>query len=130
MALNPLIMRGIRDYFSATDAEIEAEVRRIDKNGGYLSVKEFDILVGFALIEWPTSPLDVPQVVHFYSEGSRRATRALASYILDTVKKKGYTKLRAVNGSAASDEVWTRTFRHEGWEIKPVKTVFDFEVVK
>jgi hypothetical protein len=128
--LGDLILRGMKPFFSATDAQIMQEVRRIDTAGGFLAAKEDGQPVAFALIVWPDSYLDSPQVVHFYSEGSRKATRALVGHVLDTVKKKGYTKLRAINGSALSDAAWARTFRHDGWEIKPVKTVFDFEVVK
>lgn len=125
-----LILRGMHPFFSATDAEIMKEVARIDKRKGFLGAKEGGKMVAFALIAWPDTPLETPQVIHFYSEGSKTATHALVGHVLDTVKKRGYTKLRAINGSAASDAVWTRTFRHEGWEIKPVKTVFEFEVTK
>lgn len=125
-----LILRGMRPFFSASDEEIMKEVIRLDKDGGFLGAKEDKKLVAFALLVWPENKLEVPQVLHFYSEGSKKATRALVGYVLDTVRKKGYTKLQALNGSAASDAVWARTFRHEGWEIKPVKTVFEFEVTK
>jgi hypothetical protein len=125
-----LIIRGMKPFFPVDDEAIMKEVRRIDKSGGFLGAKEKGSLVAFCLVEWPSSPLDIPQVLHFYSEGSKKATHALVGHVLDTVKKKGYTKLRAINGSGAPDDIWQRTFRHEGWEIKPVKTVFDFEAVQ
>jgi hypothetical protein len=125
-----LLLRGMRPFFHAQDNEILQEVVKIDKQGGFLGAKEAGKLVAFALIAWPDSHLDIPQVIHFYSEGKRSTTQALIGHVLDTVKKRGYTKLRTINGSAAPDDVWQRTFRHEGWEIKPVKTVFDFEVVQ
>ena len=128
--MQELLLRGMRPFFSATDAEIMAEILRIDKTGGFLAAKFNDKPVGFALIAWPVDKLDIPQVIHFYSEGPKHITKLLVGHVLDTVKKKGYTKLRAINGSGAPDDIWTRAFRHEGWEIKPVKTVFDFEVTK
>lgn len=70
----------------------------------------------------------IPQVLHFHSEGSRKETRELVSAVLDFVRKSGYNTLRAVNGSGRRDEVWLRVFRHNDWNIKPVKTVYDFEV--
>jgi hypothetical protein len=84
----------------------------------------------FVIIALPVFSHDqnVPQIVHFYSEGPRQLTRHLVTETLDFIKEKGYNLLRAVNQSGAPDAVWERVFRHPEWEIKPVATVFDFKV--
>lgn len=128
--LNSLILRGMKPYFSASDADIIREVAKHVLENKVFVYDEAGEPVGFCILYVPKGPLDTPQVMHFYSEGSKKATHALVGRVLDFVKEKGYNKLTAINGSTASDEVWTRAFRHEGWEIKPVKTVFQFEVVK
>ena len=128
--LQALILRGMKPFFSVTDAEIISEVVKYIHAGGVLVQYEKGAPIAFCIIDWPKSALDIPQILHFYSEGSREITRILVGAVLDKVKQKGYNKLRAVNGSGISDEVWTRAFRYEGWEIKPVKTVFEFEAVK
>lgn len=120
-----LILRGMRPFFPATDAEIIKDVAN-----GILS-GEYKVFVSgnsaFCILRLPQKPLDTPQVLHFYSEkpGLRSA---LVGRVLDFVREKGYNKLRAINGSGFPDEIWQRAFRHKDWEIKPVKTVFDFEV--
>lgn len=128
MSIRDLFIRGMKSFFSATDAEILKEVAKHIKLGGVFVMYGPNGPVAYCIISWPSNPLEIPQVLHFYSEGSKAHTRALVRRVLDKVKEKGYNKLRAINGSGAPDEVWTRAFRHEGWEIKPVKTVFDFEV--
>jgi len=127
--MKELFLRGMRSFFSASDAEIIREIVHYIQQGGVLVQYEKGAPVAFCIIAWPISALDIPQILHFYSEGGRDNTRTLVGSVLDKVKQKGYNKLRAVNGSGISDEVWTRAFRHEGWEIKPVKPVFEFEVV-
>lgn len=127
--LSELLVRGISPFFSATPADIIKEVaKRIGAGGVYVVNRKGGDPIAFAIVDWPQSALETPQVLHFYSEGTKGETRALVAHILDKVKEKGYNKLRAVNGSGAPDDIWTRAFRHEGWEIKPVKTVFEFEV--
>jgi hypothetical protein len=128
--LQELFIRGISPFFSVTHAEIIKEVAKRILAGGVYVKYDKETPVAFAIIDWPKSALETPQVIHFYSEGSREQTRALVSHILDKVRDKGYNKLQAINGSSASDEIWQRTFRHKDWEIKPVKTVFEFEVKK
>ena len=130
MMMKQLFLRGMRAFFPATDAEIIAEVVKHIGRGGVFVVYADNTPVGFAIVAWPENALETPQVLHFYSEGSKAKTNQLVGHVLDAVKKRGYNKLRAINGSGAPDEVWTRAFRHEGWEIKPVKTVFEFEVLK
>lgn len=127
LPLSNLLIRGISPFFSASPNEIIVEVaKQILAGGVYIKYrKEFPI--AFGIVDWPKSALETPQILHFYSEGSREETRALVAYILDKVKEKGYNRLRAINGSGASDDIWTRAFRYKGWEIKPVKTVFEFE---
>lgn len=128
--LQELFVRGMKDFFPATEIEIlQAVARHINENKVFVH-NEGGKDVGFCILYMPKGPMDTAQVIHFYSEGSKIATHALVGRVLDFVKEKGYNKLTAINGSEASDEVWTRAFRHEGWEIKPVKTVFQFEVVK
>lgn len=123
-----LFVRGIQPFFPATSAEIIKEVAKHISKGGVFVNWERGLPVAFCIVVWPENALETPQVLHFYSEGSRAATRQLVAYVLDKVKQKGYNKLRAINGSGASDDIWTRAFNYEGWEIKPVKTVFEFEV--
>ena len=86
----------------------------------------------FAMIYIPARNAleQVPQVMHFYSEGGRKETRALVDEVLNTVKAKGYNTLRAINGSGRRDAAWLRAFRHKDWMQNPVKTVYDFEVKK
>lgn len=123
--LNSLILRGMRPFFSASDADIIKEVAR-----GVAS-KEYKVFIldnaAFCIIRMPQNALDIPQVLHFYSEKPALRSK-LVAHVLDFVKEKGYNKLRAINGSGFPDDVWQRAFRHKDWEIKPVKTVFDFEV--
>lgn len=126
--LQSLFVRGMSPYFSATPAEIMREVASRVLQGGVLVNYEKGLPVAFCIIHWPTNALDVPQILHFFSEGGRETTRKLVSSVLDKVKQKGYNKLRAINGAGISDEVWKRVFHHDDWEIKPVKTVFEFEV--
>jgi len=128
--MKQLFLRGLRPFFPASDAAILAEVVKHIGRGGVFMAYSAGAPVGFAIVAWPENALETPQVLHFYSEGPAAKTHELRGYVLDAVKKRGYNKLRAINGSGAPDEVWTRAFRHEGWEIKPVKTVFEFEVVK
>lgn len=126
-----LFLRGMRDFFKVSDKEILIEVAKYIKEGGvmvYTSNKKGPI--AFAIIHWPKNPLEVPQIVHFYSEGSRKETRTLVRAVLDKVKEKGYNVLQAINGSGVSDDIWTRAFSYSGWDIKPVRTVFRFEATK
>lgn len=123
--MRELLLRGMRPFFSASDADIIKEVANGIISGEY---RVFVIEnAAFCILRMPQKALDIPQVLHFYSEkpGLRSA---LVSRVLDFVRKKGYNKLRAINGSGMPDEVWQRAFQHKEWEIKPVKTVFDFEV--
>lgn len=128
--LSNLFVRGMSVFFSATPAEIIKEVAKLILAGGVYVKYRKEVPIAFGIVYWPKSALETPQILHFYSEGSRVETRALVGYILDKVREKGYNKLRAVNGSGSDDAIWTRAFRHEDWEIKPVKTVFEFEVKK
>lgn len=123
-----IFVRGMSGSFSATPREIITEVAQRVLLGGVFVKYRNTIPVAFGIVDWPRNALESPQVLHFYSEGSREETRALVAHILDKVKQKGYNKLQAINGSGASDDIWTRAFRYKGWKIKPVKTVFEFEV--
>lgn len=123
-----LFLRGLKPFYAAKDNDlIKAVIENIHKRG-VLVQYEKGIPIAFCIIAWPENALEVPQVLHFYSEGSRASTRTLVGSVLDKVKQKGYNKLHAINGSGASDEIWTRWFRYDGWKIKPVQTVFEFEV--
>lgn len=83
----------------------------------------------FCILALPQNPFETPQVLHFYSE--KPALRhSLVARVLDFVREKGYNSLLAVNSSGTTDDIWTRAFRHEGWEIKPVRTVFEFKAVQ
>lgn len=129
--MKELFLRGMKPFFQASDAEILKEVaKHINLGGVFVKYNLQNAPVAFCIVAWPDNVFETPQILHFYSEGSKAQTRALVRHVLDKVREKGYNKLHAINGSGAPDEVWTRAFRHEGWEIKPVKTVFEFEVVK
>lgn len=127
MKLSDLILRGMRPFFTASDADIIKEIAQ-----GILS-KEYKVFTlenaAFCILRMPQKALDMPQVLHFYCEKPSLRTK-LVAHVLDFVKNSGYNKLRAINGSGFPDEVWQRAFRHKDWEIKPVKTVFEFEVKK
>lgn len=125
--LEKLIVRGMHGFFPASDAEILEAIIRGQINGELVL---FHLeTAAFCIVAMPKSPLDIPQVLHFYSE--KPALRgALVAQVLDFVKLKGYNKLQAINGSGMDDTVWKRAFKHEGWDIKAVKTVFEFEVIK
>lgn len=124
--LQKLIVRGLEGFFSATPSEMLRELGLGVATGKYkVFVSRFD---GYCILALPQTPFEHPQVLHFYSE-NKAVTRKLVAQTLDFVAKRGYTKLLAVNGSGAPDAVWTRAFRYEGWRIKPVKTVFEFERV-
>lgn len=124
-----LFVRGLGSFGQPHSIKSEVE-HFINNDMVIMGFNDDGYPAGFCIVKIPMGLQDVPQVVHIHSEGSRVFTRALVALTLDTVKKKGYTKLRAINGSKASDAVWQRTFRHKDWSIKPVKTVFDFEVTK
>lgn len=131
MTKKELFLKGMKDFFKVSEKEILIEVAKYIKDGGVIAYNsDTKGYIAFAIIHWPKNPLEVPQVVHFYSEGTRHETRTLIQAILDKVKEKGYNVLQAINGSGASDDIWTRAFRHEGWDIKPVRTVFRFEATK
>src|SRR5258708_31180195 len=75
-----LFLRGMRDFFKVSDKEILIEVAKYIREGGvmvYTSNKKGPI--AFAIIHWPKNPLEVPQIVHFYSEGSRKEKIGRAS---------------------------------------------------
>lgn len=128
--LSALLVRGMSPFFSASPTEIIAEtIKHIAAKGVFVGYEK-DLPVAFCIVHWPQNALETPQVLHFYSEGPRSTTQKLVGLVLDKVRQRGYTKLRAINGSSASDEVWKRIFHHDDWEIKPVKTVFEFEVKK
>lgn len=125
--LQNLILRGMKGVFNVSDKVLLDELARGVRTCEYrlFYVK----YTAFCIVMMPQKPLETPQVMHFYTE-KPALRRALAREVLDFVKSKGYNKLRAINNSGAPDPVWVRAFRQTGWEIKPVKTVFDFEVVK
>lgn len=127
--IKELLLRGMKPFFPFADADILREVVKYIPGGVYVGYEK-GAPVCFCIVRWPQNPLDTPQVLHFYSEGTRAATRALVDTVLDKVKAKGYNKLRAINGSGMSDETWKRVFHKEGWEIKPAMTVFDFQETK
>lgn len=122
-----LLVRGMRDFFPATPAEIIREIACGVISGKYHVFLQGD--AAFCILALPQTPLELPQVLHFYSE-KPALRRALVGRVLDFVREKGYNKLRAINGSGTADDIWQRAFRHKGWEIKPVKTVFEFEAVQ
>lgn len=124
-----IFLRGLRPFFHRPDRElIETVAKHIKLGGVFVSCNQNNEVVAFAIVLWPSDALEVPQVAHFYSEGSREETRKLVSLVLDRVRKRGYNTLLAVNGSGAPDAVWSRAFRHTDWEIQPVKTVFEMKV--
>jgi hypothetical protein len=125
--LQSLIIRGMRGFFPASDVDILRAIADGLKSGRFrIFVKD---QAAFCILALPQTALDDPQVLHFYAE--KPALRhALVSTVLAFVRSQGYNKLIAINGSGKDDEVWTRAFRHEGWRINPVKTVFEFEVEK
>lgn len=125
--LKDLLLRGMRGFFPATDAEIIREVACGMREGRY---KVFTVhYTAFVIIVLPQNPLQVPQVVHFYSEGAPQR-RALVAKVLAFMKENGYNKFWGINGSGKSDAVWTRAFRHKEWKINAMNTVFEFEVMK
>lgn len=124
--LQSLLVRGMAD-FGVLPEDMLREIARGVETGEY---KVFIIdNAAFCVLSMPQRPFENPQVLHFYSEkpGLRQA---LLTRMMDYIKSKGYNKFIAINGSSATDKVWTRAFRHDGWKINPVKTVFEFEVVK
>lgn len=125
MDLKNLLLRGMRPYFPVSDIEIIREIACGVLSGHYKVLLQGE--AAFCILAMPQNPLEVPQVLHFYSEKPAHR-HALVAQVLDFVRKSGYNTLRAINGSGTTDDIWTRAFRHEGWEIKPVKTVFEFKV--
>lgn len=121
------ILCGMRGFFPGTDEQIKVALESGLASGRFKLFIEGQ--AAFCLLTIPQTPFDYPQVLHFYSE-KPALRRALVGQVLDFVRESGYNKLQAVNGSKLDNEMWTRAFRHPGWEIKPVKTVFEFEVVK
>jgi hypothetical protein len=125
--LQALIVHGMRGFFDASDTDILKAVAEGMKSGRLKLFVQGN--AAFCLLAMPQNALDVPQVLHFFS-AERSQRRELVGKVLDFVKKSGYNTLRAINGSSVSDDIWTRAFRYKGWKIKPVKTVFEFEVEK
>lgn len=126
--MKELFLRGLRPWFSRPDRELLEAVAKHIKLGGVFVYSENKRPVAFAIVLWPADGLEKPQVAHFYSEGSRKATTALRDYVLDKIRERGYNSFLAVNGSGAPDDIWKRTFRHKDWEIQPMKTLFEFKV--
>lgn len=127
--MRDLFLRGLKPLSDRSEREIlEAVAKHIKLGGVFVSYDE-EKPVAFAIVLWPADALEKPQVAHFYSEGSRSASIRLKNHVLDTIRKKGYNNFIAVNSSGAPDEVWTRLFGHKEWKMKPIRTVFEFEVV-
>lgn len=127
-SIKQLFSRGLATF---TDDEGLKERTVLEYAQNHAVLVGFDVgPYAFCILHLPDEGAieQIPQVLHFYSEGKRAQTRELVSAVLDFVKREGYNTLRAINGSGRRDEAWLRVFRHKDWNIKPVKTVFDFEV--
>lgn len=125
--LQSLFLRGLAS-FSRPDREVLETVAKYIKARGVLVKYVSGHPRAFCLIHWPEDALSSPQIMHFYSEAPRSATRHLISRVLDVIRERGYSRFNAVNGSGVDDAIWLRVFRSKDWTIKPVKTVFEFEV--
>lgn len=126
--MKELFLRGLKPFFDRPDRELIETVAKHIKLGGVFMSYENKKPVGFAIVVWPQDGIEKPQVAHFYNEGSRKSAIRLRNHVLERVRERGYNSLLAVNSSGAPDEVWQRAFQHKDWEIKPVKTVFEFKV--
>lgn len=88
---------------------------------------ENSAFVGISVALLPVSPLDNhPQVIHIYNEGSQGARRELVKATAAGIKDKGYDNFWAINFTGRKDAVWERTFKPEGWEVKPIGSIMEF----
>lgn len=130
MALSDLIRRG----FASVEGEVEA-------NEQYLEIWEkigqdhMTVLVGFenndpkgfSVIIWPASLKDKkPQILHFYSQGTKGFTRALRERTVEVIGEKGYIQFMAVNGSFHGDKAWLRALTPNGWSPIYKGSLFEF----
>lgn len=99
-----------------------------EKRGIFLTVSE-GLPRGIAMVSLPSGiGLDTqPEVLHLYNEGPQSGRRELVEVVVDFIHNSGYNRFRAINFSGMPDATWTRIFKPEGWRIKPVGTIMEFE---
>ena len=109
--------------------EIEDVVKGMLKNPNYITLlgleaHEYKALSISAL---PLHKLDkVPQVILFYSTGSKALTRALAQQTVDKIEQKGYNKFWAINRSGRPDAVWQRALTPDGATSRVIGSIMEF----
>jgi len=85
-------------------------------------------LRGLAVVVLPNDKiLPLPQVVHFFNDGSVKMRAALIDAVLDICREMGYDRFQAINGTAKPDSVWARTFRRAG-AARRIGGILEFEV--
>lgn len=112
--------------FDGMVGEIVAMVS--DPDTAVLIGTENDIPKGLLIIRFPTSRVTtVPQILHFYNDGTGAVRKKLLKAGVEVVKARGYTKVWAINGTRKPDSVWARTFRVAG-PASPVGGIMEFDL--
>lgn len=89
---------------------------------------EDGFIKGLAIVMLPSSGFSpVPQVAHFYNEGSAKLKRELVKTVVDFVQENGYNRFWAINATGRADSVWARTFWRAGKTSK-VGSIMEFEI--
>lgn len=81
------------------------------------------------LVSAITSPLfPLPFIIADYNEGTRSLHREMKTFAVDRLVGLGYTRVMAMNGTAASDEVWQRAMALPGLNVIPLGTIHTVEI--
>lgn len=128
-AFREMVLRSLDPSPWGPEAIDEISKLIVDPNAQIVVSMENAAFVGISVALLPVSPLDNhPQVIHIYNEGSIGARRVLVKATAAGIKDKGYDNFWAINFTGRRDEVWTRAFKPEGWEVKPIGSIMEFKV--
>lgn len=98
-------------------------------NVGFLVGTERGEYLALSIIVLPATLFDQhPQVVHFYNRGSRDLRKALVKATIDFISSKGYTTFWGSNFTGNSDRAWMKVLKPDGWSVKHIGSVMQFEV--
>ncbi len=129
-----LSLQPVRDLFARAFADDKpipldvflAEATRYLPDPRFASLlgREDNIYKALAVVILPGSPMfPLPQVYHFYNEGSVKLRNTLTDAVVEWVKGQGYNGLHVANWSGAADKAWERAFRRAG-QVEKVGSVF------
>ena len=120
LALQPIRDLFARAFEDGNPAPLDVVLAELipylaDPRLAVLLGREDNAFKALAVVFQPSSKLfPLPQVYHFYNEGSVKLRNSLSAAIVEWVKAQGYNGLHVVNWSVGTDEVWKRAFRCVG----------------